>query len=89
MLGWYKYKASAKCKPLIEDKATWGHTWTSTFNKFERYQWINKNKRHIAFKGDAIKFENAFGGKKNYRYECVFDIDDDKVITLNVYEGKW
>lgn len=82
------YSARTACKEAIERHARFDVKWTDTNSPFTEAKWINSNKRIIGLVGDKVRFQNGFGAWQAINYECVWDAEADKLVTVNLAEGR-
>ncbi len=81
--------AGMACRPLIQRSAKYDYEWTDGVltPMFSRY--INNSKRReIVFIGDQVKFLNAFNAKLPMTYNCTFDIENQKIVNVEVVQGR-
>lgn len=71
----HQFMASATCEPLIERMAKYSYEWTDGWlgSKFDRFMWKDRKTGELAFFGNKIRFQNAFGAWQNMSYTCEYD----------------
>lgn len=83
--------ADVYCKDPIEAHAKHDVKWSDgTFeSKMSRYKWVDeKTKAAVIYIGDKASFQNGFGAFTPVTYLCTLDVDNDKVLDVEVIEGR-
>ena len=71
----HQLSATAVCEPLIERMAKYTYEWTDGWlgSKFDRFMWKDRKAGTLAYQGDKIRFQNAFGAWQNMTYWCTYN----------------
>ena len=78
--------ATRACQPLIESMAAYDYEWTDGWlgSKLTGFQWDPKTEGGIAYTGDRLKFQTAFGAWQRMAYWCHYD-PTTKAVRAEVY----
>jgi hypothetical protein len=82
--------AEVMCKPQIEARALHDVKWSDGFMNpmMTRYKWANPEKTAITYIGDKASLQNGFGAYTPTIYLCTLDLATNKVINLEMAEGR-
>lgn len=82
-------KASTPCRTLVEKSAKFDFEWTDGMldPMFTHFR-LDSVKRQITFIGDKVKFTNGFNAKSTVTYECVYDLNGNKLVDFNITKRK-
>ena len=86
----YLLDAQLNCYEYVEKQAKYSYEWTNGFldRKFGYFRWQNKDKGHITYFGDKIKFQNGYGAWENVIYECDLDPETGAVLDVRLRSGR-
>lgn len=84
------FPAESAARPLIERYAKWDFEWTDSWleRKFTHYRWHDKEKGHLLYMGDKVKFQNGFGAWGPMTYTVAYDPKSNSVLSVKVHEGR-
>ncbi len=81
----HRIDAEIRCESAIERLAKYEVNWSSG-PVFKGY--TLKNEGVIRYVGDAVQFQNGFGAMTNMTYVCDYNTEQNKVISIDVQEGR-
>lgn len=86
-----RFDAEERCSSRIEQQAKYDFKWTDGIfgRKFPSYFIADPTLKHAMFEGDSLKLQNGFGAWSNYVYRCNYDLINDRVIKVILYQGKF
>lgn len=79
------------CKNMIERMAKYDHQWLDDswlVSTFSHYRWKSQRDGSVTYIGDKLKLQNGFSAWSNYVYSCDFDVNNDKVLDVQLLKGK-
>lgn len=83
--------ATIACKDAVERLGEFSARWTDGVlePKFPRVVWADQEAGTLAFGGDAIEFQNAFGAWRPHKYVCKFDPATRTVLGAGAEPGRF
>lgn len=83
----YRADARTQCRPVVEAYARYDYQWTGWGgDSFFFASEVDRREGTIRYSGNALKLQNGFGVWARYRYECLYDYRNRKLVNAIVNE---
>ena len=80
--------AGVYCANLVEARAKFSFRWINGFleHKFSVGQWQKETdtEKIVLYMGNKIEIQNRFGAWRPHLYECLVDVKNEKILSVNV-----
>ena len=80
--------ANVFCPEEVEGRLRYGTRWTNGFleQQFSNHIWVTEteDEKVIRYMGDALEAQNPFGAWQKYIYECVVDVKNERILSVEV-----